>query len=87
MTQREEFEKWFNRDFHPDKTGPYIIDQLFFSWKASRTNLVVELPAELELDLDGDTLKPSYQNAYVKGYNEALRDVEIKIEQAGITVK
>lgn len=51
------------------------------------SDVVVELPAELELDLDGDTLKPSYQNAYVKGYNEALRDVEIKIEQAGITVK
>ena len=34
MTQREEFEEWFKHDFHPDKTGPYIIDQLFFAWKA-----------------------------------------------------
>ena len=84
---RKQFDEWFKRDFHPDKTGPYIIDQLFFAWKASREQISVELPPELELDLDGDTLKPSYQNAYVKGYNEALRDVEIKIEQAGITVK
>lgn len=27
MTQREEFERWFKYDFHPDKTGPYVKDQ------------------------------------------------------------
>ena len=36
MTQREEFEKWFKHDFHPDKTGPYVKDQLWFAWQASR---------------------------------------------------
>ena len=24
MTQREEFERWYKHDFHPDKTGPYV---------------------------------------------------------------
>ena len=46
----------------------------------------VEFPPELELDLNGDMLKPSYKNAFVKGYNEALRDVENAIESAGIKV-
>lgn len=32
--ERREFEEWFKRDFHPDKTGPYVKDQLYFAWIA-----------------------------------------------------
>ena len=42
MTHREEFEKWFNRDFHPDKTGPYVKDQLWFAWQAAKAQAVPE---------------------------------------------
>ncbi|SVK57290.1 Uncharacterised protein [Klebsiella pneumoniae] len=28
LAQREKFEAWFKSSFHPDKTGPYIKDQL-----------------------------------------------------------
>ena len=87
MTQREEFEKaWSERKFVFGQTVS-MKDIAEEFWNKSREQISVEFPPEIELDLDGDTLKPSYQNAFVKGYNEALHDVEIKIEQAGITVK
>ena len=47
MTQREEFEIWFNRDFHPDKTGPYVKDQLWFAWQAAKAQAVPELSKEI----------------------------------------
>lgn len=40
LAQREKFEAWFRSSFHPDKTGPYIKDQLFFAWKAAGAELV-----------------------------------------------
>ncbi|HHN8589607.1 TPA: hypothetical protein ACRR1L_005986, partial [Klebsiella quasipneumoniae] len=36
----EKFEAWFKSSFHPDKTGPYIKDQLYFAWKAAGAELV-----------------------------------------------
>lgn len=35
MTSREQFEAWFKSDFHPDKTGPYLKETLYFSWQAA----------------------------------------------------
>lgn len=32
--ERRAFEEWFKRDFHPDKTGPYVKEQLYFAWMA-----------------------------------------------------
>lgn len=40
LAQREKFEAWFKSSFHPDKTGPYIKDQLYFAWKAASAELV-----------------------------------------------
>ncbi len=42
---RDWFESWFKSDFHPDKTGPYIKDQLFFAIQAARKPLLDELEA------------------------------------------
>ena len=84
MTEREEFEVWFKKDFHYEKSGPYVKDMLFEAWQASRGSLAVEFTTEIELDLDGDEVKVSYQNAYAKGYNEAMRDIELKLNEAGI---
>lgn len=39
------FEDWFKREFHPDKTGPYIKEQLFFAVRAARAPLLDELEA------------------------------------------
>ena len=75
MTQREEFEKWFNRDFHPDKTGPYVKDQLWFAWQAAKATLAVPdftLPDRMDYELHGDTV---INNPFVDGYNQALSDV------------
>jgi len=43
LAQREKFEAWFKSSFHPDKTGPYIKDQLYFAWKAASAELVEAL--------------------------------------------
>ncbi|HDE1144582.1 TPA: hypothetical protein PCB69_000466 [Klebsiella pneumoniae] len=43
LAQREKFEAWFKSSFHPDKTGPYIKDQLYFAWKAAGDELVEAL--------------------------------------------
>ncbi|HGF5589042.1 TPA: hypothetical protein ACF3DY_000135 [Klebsiella quasipneumoniae subsp. similipneumoniae] len=43
LAQREKFEAWFKSSFHPDKTGPYIKDQLYFAWKAAGAELVEAL--------------------------------------------
>ncbi|UMF14011.1 ead/Ea22-like family protein [Klebsiella pneumoniae] len=40
LAQREKFEAWFKSSFHPDKTGPYIKDQLYFAWKAAGAEMV-----------------------------------------------
>lgn len=42
---RDWFENWFKREFHPDKVGPYIKDQLFFAVQAARKPLLGELEA------------------------------------------
>lgn len=58
LAQREKFEAWFKSSFHPDKTGPYIKDQLYFAWKAAGAELVEALEkaqqrnAELEAQND-----------------------------------
>lgn len=44
-SERDWFEDWFKREFHPDKTGPYIKDQLFFAVLAARAPLLDELEA------------------------------------------
>ncbi|MEH4027215.1 hypothetical protein POX44_16985 [Klebsiella quasipneumoniae] len=43
LAQREKFEAWFKSSFHPDKTGPYIKDQLYFAWKAAGAEMVEAL--------------------------------------------
>ncbi|HCD7173166.1 TPA: hypothetical protein NDY72_000297 [Enterobacter cloacae] len=45
-SERDWFEDWFKREFHPDKTGPYIKDQLFFAVRAARAPLLDELEAK-----------------------------------------
>lgn len=51
LAQREKFEAWFKSSFHPDKTGPYIKDQLYFAWKAAGAELVEALEkAQTERD-------------------------------------
>ncbi|EJV1068743.1 hypothetical protein N6A11_000701 [Klebsiella oxytoca] len=42
-SDRDWFDDWFKREFHPDKTGPYIKDQLFFAVLAARAPLLDEL--------------------------------------------
>ena len=42
---RDWFEEWFKKEYHPNKTGPYIKDQMFFAIQAARAPLLDELEA------------------------------------------
>lgn len=54
----EEFEEWFKRDYHPDKTGPYVKDAMLYAWQASRAALCVNLPKQWFDDgLDSDLME------------------------------
>ena len=44
-SSREQFEKWFKSDYHPDKSGPYLKNALFLAWQASRAAIEIELPS------------------------------------------
>lgn len=50
LAQREKFEAWFKSSFHPDKTGPYIKDQLYFARKAAGAELVEALEKAQQVD-------------------------------------
>ena len=53
---REDFEEWFERDYHPDKTGPYVKDAMLLAWQASRAALCVNLPTNETTWPDGTEL-------------------------------
>lgn len=60
LAQREKFEAWFKSSFHPDKTGPYIKDQLYFAWKAAGSELLEALEkAQAKADVY-DMLRDDY---------------------------
>ena len=64
LAQREKFEAWFKSSFHPDKTGPYITDQLYFAWKAAGAELVdaVEKAQQRIAELESRTVKLPHRN-------------------------
>ena len=83
MTQREEFERWFKYDFHPDKTGPYVKDQLWFAWQAAKSALLT-LPDRMDYELHGDKV---INDPFADGYNQCLSDViSMNEEYANSTV-
>ncbi|MFC2935977.1 hypothetical protein ACFH1L_01730 [Klebsiella michiganensis] len=67
LAQRDKFEAWFKSSFHPDKTGPYIKDQLYFAWKAASAELVEALE------------KAQAKNALVAGGIEAVAKLHERI--------
>ncbi|WP_285212701.1 hypothetical protein [Klebsiella quasipneumoniae] len=79
LAQREKFEAWFKSSFHPDKTGPYIKDQLYFAWKAAGAELVeaLEKTQHRIAELESRTVKlPDSNNERFWGYGA---EFEIKL--------
>ncbi|EJD7029793.1 ead/Ea22-like family protein [Enterobacter hormaechei] len=73
-SERDWFEDWFKREFHPDKTGPYIKDQLFFAVRAARAPLLDELEAAEKLiaELEArEVVLPSVQDVHPLGPQSA----------------
>lgn len=75
-TLREEFEEWFKKDFHPDKSGPYLKNMLLEAWQASRESLVVELPSLHDDPIESDE----------HSHNYAVNECKKAIESRGIKV-
>lgn len=88
-SDRDWFEDWFKREFHPDKTGPYIKDQLFFAVRAARAPLLDELEAkdkriaELEAKLEtADKLQDSsFRHGLQHGFSLGQTDNQDGFEE------
>lgn len=85
---RKQFDAWFKSDYHPDKTGSYLKDAMFFAWQASR--------AAIEIDIDwpeanDDFWKDGEDGAYASGHTDGRQqttDAVVRaIRAAGLTVK
>ncbi|CQG98654.1 hypothetical protein [Yersinia mollaretii] len=76
---QSDFEAWFKRDFHPDKSGPYLKDMLKKAFEAGRESIEVELP-ELCGDGENDT-------DYTEGLNDGINQSARAIRTAGIRIK
>ena len=93
---REEFELfWINRCKELEIKcvltrsaidGDYLYinaNYAWIGWKASRENMkAIKFPEELTPEYEGDGYKSRYEEAYCRGYNQALRDCEKQITSA-----
>ena len=89
-SDRDWFNDWFKREFHPDKTGPYIKDQLFFAVLAARAPLLDELEAAEKRFAELEAREVVLPQPAQWDISEVLLDKEkvIKaINAAGISVK
>lgn len=75
LAQREKFEAWFKSSFHPDKTGPYIKDQLYFAWKAAGAEMVeaLEKAQDTITEMDNRIRKQNRHVCELFDDNTALR--------------
>lgn len=76
MTSREQFEKWFKSDYHPDKSGPYLKDALFLAWQASRAEIEIVMPEPFQMANSTSGLSYYYE-----------KEVDDAIRLAGINLK
>ncbi|MEG8226567.1 hypothetical protein U4O03_12415 [Klebsiella pneumoniae] len=93
LAQREKFEAWFKSSFHPDKTGPYIKDQLYFAWKAAGAELVeaLEKTQHRIAELESRTVKMPEPFKLAKSSSGLTYyfadDVDAALTDAGIKVE
>lgn len=96
LAQREKFEAWFKSSFHPDKTGPYIKDQLYFAWKAAGAEMVEALEKAQqrisELEAYSKTAlefreAARDENRHLKLSLEAVEGRVIELESRAVTFK
>ncbi len=78
LAQREKFEAWFKSSFHPDKTGPYIKDQLYFAWKAAGAEMVEALEKAQE------TI--AFQQGEIKALLSSLESRTVTVKQGEVLV-
>ncbi|MFP2231395.1 hypothetical protein ACLEZA_17845 [Enterobacter ludwigii] len=91
-SDRDWFEDWFKREFHPDKTGPYIKDQLFFAVRAARAPLLDELETKDKRNAELEDLLEAEIKSWMQRYDSAnnrreaaekrIAELEAKLETA-----
>lgn len=91
---RDWFESWFKSEFHPDKTGHYIKDQLFFAIQAARKPLLDELEAAEKLIAELEAREvvlpafPDAKDSFLRANMQAVREMDVRaIRDAGIITK
>lgn len=80
---RDWFEEWFKKEYHPNKTGPYIKDQMFFAIQAARAPLLDELEAAQNRSVE----LPSFDGYVPHIAKELQAAFKIACATAGISVK
>ena len=80
---RDWFEEWFKKEYHPNKTGPYIKDQMFFAIQAARAPLLDELEAAQNRSVE----LPSFDGYVPHIAKELQAAFKIACAAAGISVK
>lgn len=81
---RDWFESWFKLEFLPDKTGPYIKNQLFFAVQAARKPLLDELERKDALIAEQDKRLVDYAAIATKS---ATRVAELEKKTAFLKEK
>ena len=88
MLQSGYTEDVLSKSNHYDCYHDITIDAMYSAWKASRKSMkAIKFPEELTPEYEGDRHKSRYEEAYCKGYNQALRDCEKQITSAGYKVE
>lgn len=80
MTSREQFEKWFKSDYHPDKSGPYLKDALFLAWQASRAAVDIEILSDPFIAIKKDATNYDFYNAGIESAKRAITNAGIKVK-------
>ena len=80
MTSRDQFEKWFKSDYHPDKSGPYLKDALFLAWQASRASVDIEILSEPFIAIKNDATNYDFYNAGIESAKRAITNAGIKVK-------
>lgn len=87
---QSDFEAWFKRDFHPDKSGPYLKDMLKKAFEAGRESIEVELPPRKSADIESEKYPDMtmYEAMMREGiWNDCIFECEKILRTAGIRIK
>jgi len=78
------------RNWREVRAGDYenmLTNVAWITWRKAHNKPKIKFPDEIELELNGDEVVFSHQNAYADGYNRALKDLELICDELGYEVE